>query len=33
MGEVRNAYKFLSVNVKGKDHWEILGLDARVILE
>jgi hypothetical protein len=23
MGEVRNAYKFWSEDLKGRDHWEI----------
>jgi hypothetical protein len=33
MGEMRNAYKILFPNVKGKDHSEDLRVDGKVILE
>jgi hypothetical protein len=31
--EMRNLYKFLSQNLKGRDHSEDLGVDGRIILE
>jgi hypothetical protein len=30
---MKNAYKILIVNLKGKDHSEDLGVDGRIILE
>jgi hypothetical protein len=30
---VRNAYKIISEDLKGRDHPEDLGLDGRIILE
>jgi hypothetical protein len=33
VGEVRNAYRFWSDNLKGRDHLEDLGVDGRIILE
>jgi hypothetical protein len=33
MGEMRNAYKIWSENLKGRDHEEDLGVDGRIILE
>jgi hypothetical protein len=33
MGEMRNAYKFQLEYLKGRDHFEDLGLDGKIILE
>jgi hypothetical protein len=33
MGDMRNAYKILVANLKGRDHLEELDVDARLILE
>jgi hypothetical protein len=33
MGEVRNAYKVWSENLKGKEHSQDLGVDGRIILD
>jgi hypothetical protein len=33
MGEIRNAYKILVGNLKGRDHSEDLGVEATIILE
>jgi hypothetical protein len=33
IGEIRNAYKIWSENLKGRDHSEDLGVDGRIILE
>jgi hypothetical protein len=33
VGEIRNAYKILVGNLKGKDHSKDLGVDGRIILE
>jgi hypothetical protein len=33
MGEIRNAYKVLVENLKGRDHSEDVGIDGRIILE
>jgi len=32
-GEMRNAYKFWSENLKGRDHLEDLSTDGKIILE
>jgi hypothetical protein len=33
MGEMRNAYTFLSENLKGRNYMEDLGIDKKIILE
>jgi hypothetical protein len=33
MGEMRNAYKTWTENLKGRDHVEDLGVGGRIILE
>jgi hypothetical protein len=33
MGVVRNVYKIMSRNVKGRDHSEDIGVDGKIILE
>jgi hypothetical protein len=33
MGDMRNAYKFWSENLKGRNHMEDLGIGRRIILE
>jgi hypothetical protein len=33
MVKMRNAYKFWSENLKGRDHSEDLGVDREIILE
>jgi hypothetical protein len=33
MGEIRSAYIILSANRKGRDHFDNLGVDERIILE
>jgi hypothetical protein len=33
MGEMRNSYKVLVVNMKEIDHSEELGVDGKIILE
>jgi hypothetical protein len=33
MGEMRNTYKILVEILKGRDHSEDLGVDARIILK
>jgi hypothetical protein len=33
MGEMRNAYKILVRKLKGRDHWEDLGVDGKIISE
>jgi hypothetical protein len=33
MGEMRNASKFWSETLKGRDHYENIGLDWKIILE
>jgi hypothetical protein len=33
MGEMRNAYKVLVGEPKGREHFEDLGVDNRIILE
>jgi hypothetical protein len=33
MGEMRNVYKTLAVNLKKRGHLEYLGVDGRIILE
>jgi len=33
MDEMRNAYKILVGNLKGRDHWEDQGVDGNIILE
>jgi hypothetical protein len=33
MGEMRNAYKIWSENLKARDHSEDLGIDGKIILE
>jgi hypothetical protein len=30
---MRNAYKILAGNLKGRDHWEVLGVERRIILK
>jgi len=32
-GDMRNAYKILVGNLKGRDHLEYLGVDGKIILE
>jgi hypothetical protein len=32
MGQMRNAYRILLGNLKGRDHSEDLGVDGRIIL-
>jgi hypothetical protein len=32
MGEMRNAYRILVANMKGRDHSEDVGVDGRIIL-
>jgi hypothetical protein len=32
MGKIRNAYKILSRNLKGRDHSKELGVDGRIVL-
>jgi len=33
MGEIKNVYRMLSENLKGRDHPGNLGIDGRTILE
>jgi hypothetical protein len=33
VGEMRNAFKISSENLKGRDHSEDLGVDGRIILK
>jgi hypothetical protein len=33
VGEMRNAYKILVTNLKGRDHMEDFGVDGKVILK
>jgi hypothetical protein len=33
MGEMRNAYRIVVENQKGRDHLEDLGIDGKIILE
>jgi hypothetical protein len=33
MGEMRNAYKILFGNLKGRDHVEDISIDGSVVLE
>jgi hypothetical protein len=33
VGEMRNAFKLWSENLKGRDHLEDLGVEGRIILE
>jgi hypothetical protein len=33
MGEMRNAYKFRSENLKGREYFEVFGVDERIILK
>jgi hypothetical protein len=33
MGNMRNEYKILVVNVKGRDHLNDLGIDKRTVLK
>jgi hypothetical protein len=32
-GEKRNEHKLLAGNMKGRDHFEDLGIDGKIILE